>query len=111
VRRGGERVVHVDVGGVGAAQHRAVAHVEARARVMAHRGHHLEPRLDARAQIGQGRLASPGAGRLRRLGRRRAGGAREVLHRAPRDPKEEQEKDGEKAELERDGYGIVHATN
>ena len=107
---GRERVVHADVGAVGAAQRGALADVEGRARLVAHRGHHLEPRARRPARrSGVPRSRRRGAGRLDRLGRRRAAlVAREVAHGAARDPQEEQVEDGEEAELERDRERLVH---
>src|ERR687892_934281 len=81
VRRGGERIVHVDVRAVGATERGAAPDVERRSRLVAHRGHHLEPWVHSGPQVGEARLAATRARRLDRLRGRRAGaGAREVLH-------------------------------
>ena len=74
---------------------------------MAQRRDDLEPRLHTGAGLRPGRGA-PGARRLTSVGYRGAVVAREIAHRAARDPEQEQVEDGQEAELQRDGERLVH---
>src|SRR4051794_24502672 len=109
VRRRGERVVDGHLRARGATHRDPAVQRELLPGLVAHRGDHLEPRVDARAQI---HAATPVAGRgsrARVVGERSCAAAGDIAQRAARDPQEEQEQDGEEAELEEHCDGILHA--
>src|SRR5919201_1756427 len=109
VRGRGERILHVDVSAVRAAERSAMREVECRARLVAHRGHHLQSRLHAGTPLPPSCL-SP-ATRAPRIEVRlagRLGGAGQVAHRAASDPEQEQVEHDEEGELERDRERLVH---
>src|SRR5215210_381327 len=109
VGRRGEGVVHADLRAVGAAHRRALADVEGRTRLVAHRGHHVQARAHSRAQVGAAALAPPRAREVHRLGRGSGAlVARQVAHGAAHHPQEEEIENGEEAELERDRERFVH---
>src|SRR5215217_389274 len=104
-----ERVLDRDVRAGPATHGRRVADLEHGARREVHRGHDLEPRADALAQVHAAAALTRGLRRgAARHGHVGVGAAGQVAPRAAHDPQQEQVEDGQEAELECDCYRVVH---